>query len=85
MNWEKTIYAYDVRYVIMSTCLDKKRDTMASLNSKVDNSNEDQIRRDEDFSLLSRVQFPNFQFSAYMIYSDCAYFELFAWLSDCTI
>lgn len=59
--------------------MDKKRDTMASLKSKVDNSNEDQIRRDEDFSSVTRVQLPNFQFSAYLIYSDLTYFELCAY------
>lgn len=83
MNWKKTMYTYDVWYVKVSASLDKKRDTMASLNSEVDNSNEDhdQIRRVEEmktFHLLPRVQLPNFQFSAHLIYSDCTYFELFA-------
>jgi hypothetical protein len=46
---------------------------MESLNSKVDNSNEDQIRRDDDH-LLSRVELTNFQFSAYLIYSYIVFF-----------
>jgi hypothetical protein len=46
---------------------------MESLNSKVDNSIEDQIRRDDDH-LLSGVELTNFQFSAYLIYSYIVFF-----------